>query len=246
MANRSISEDDVALAAKLARVPPELALAVWQQESSSGRNAGVSPKGARGGFQLMPATFKEVMPSGSIDDPVDNMEAGLKYLRKGLDASGGDMEGAAQFYYHGSVLSPGIEGPNSGPGTPSTRGYGKSVVAKAKDIASRRNGFQSLAVAPSNQTSTAPDNSVFASLFGMDTGDDGGDEEGDETAPDDEAIEGDYEVDTGDVPDMPGLTQPLNPIAYGGMNDMAANQAGMQDYDFDSLIRSLVDQELKT
>src|SRR6185503_7132333 len=98
MKRNSLSEDDVALAARLARVPPELALAVWQQESSSGRNTATSPKGAVGGFQVLPDTFKRYLPKGDINDPVDNMQAGLAVLRDGLDKSGGDPEGAAQFY----------------------------------------------------------------------------------------------------------------------------------------------------
>jgi hypothetical protein len=84
-----------------------------------------------GGFQVMPDTFRRYMPGGNMHDPVDNMHAGLAVLADGLRQARGDWEGAAQFYYHGKLLRPGIEGPNSGPGTPSTRQYGRQVVAKA-------------------------------------------------------------------------------------------------------------------
>lgn len=62
----------------------------------------VSTAGARGHMQLMPGTFKEVADKGwTIDDPVDNMRAGIRYLDKMLKLSGGDPELAAVGYYSG-------------------------------------------------------------------------------------------------------------------------------------------------
>lgn len=60
-------------------VDPNLAMAVAMQESRGDMGA-VSSKGARGIFQLMPATFKVLMPNGDINNPSDNIEAGVKYL----------------------------------------------------------------------------------------------------------------------------------------------------------------------
>lgn len=88
---------------------PEMSLidAVIQAESG-GRNDAVSPKGARGQMQLMPATFNEVKSKynleGSIDDPETNRKAGELYLSEQLNRFGGNIELALAAY-------------NSGPGT---------------------------------------------------------------------------------------------------------------------------------
>lgn len=242
-----LTEDDVALAARLARVPPELALAIWQQESASGRNTKTSPRGAVGGFQLKPSTFKELIPNGDINDPVDNMQAGLMYLRKGLDKSGGDNEGAAQFYYHGSILPPGVEGPDSGPGTPTTRRYGKDVAARARSIALSRNDTSSSPTPSINTLATAPSSSTYTA--GQDEPEVGPDLFGnDESEGNDLTAEYQQEDDTGgDIPQIAGLTQPLNSSSYmmGGSLDGMMNQMGSKDYELDKYIRSLVDQELK-
>lgn len=209
--------DEVETAAMLHGVPPELALAIWQQESSRGANARTSPKGAVGGFQVMPATFRRYMPNGDINDPVDNMMAGLKVLRDGLNKSGGDPEGAAQFYYHGKLLAPGEEGPNSGPGTPTTREYAKQVVAKmggargAPEPASMYGGSEE----------TTPDLGLYASASAA-------------PAPASE-----------EAPDIAGLTRPLDqaPQAMAMSGDWLPPH--QQNYELDQYIRRIVDEEFK-
>jgi len=59
----------------------------------------VSPKGAIGRFQLMPATAKEL----GVDptDPQQNMEGGARYLRWLLDNTDNDVEKAVTAYNYG-------------------------------------------------------------------------------------------------------------------------------------------------
>ena len=91
-------EDVIRHEAKQARVPPELALAIAETESGFDPRA-TSPKGARGIFQLMPATAAEL--GVDPNDPVQNIRGGLTYFRKQLDAHGGDVQKALQAYNWG-------------------------------------------------------------------------------------------------------------------------------------------------
>jgi len=71
-------------------VDPDLALRVASTESGFNSNA-VSPKGARGLMQVMPATYQEVMGPDSDPNNVDNnVTAGLRYLAKQLKTFKGD------------------------------------------------------------------------------------------------------------------------------------------------------------
>jgi len=127
---QQLRPDEVRQLAQIYGVPPALALSIWQQESSAGKNAATSSKGARGGFQVMPATFQQYNPGGNIDDPTDNAVAGLRYLRDLMDRYG-DPELAAQAYYGGRPV--GVRGKQdvtSGPGTPTISQYGQQVVQR--------------------------------------------------------------------------------------------------------------------
>lgn len=69
---------------------------------SGGRNDAISNRGARGSMQVMPATFSEVAdPGWNIDDPYHNMRAGIRYLKQGWEASGGDPALTGAYYYGG-------------------------------------------------------------------------------------------------------------------------------------------------
>jgi len=70
---------------------------VWQE--SRWRANAVSPVGARGLAQLMPATAREL----GVDpaDPFANLEGGARYLRAQLDRFGGDLEKALAAYNAG-------------------------------------------------------------------------------------------------------------------------------------------------
>jgi len=67
-------------------VPVDIARAVFELESASGKNMGKSSAGARGPMQLMPGTAKEL--GVNIDDPFENIEGGVRYLKKQLSTFG--------------------------------------------------------------------------------------------------------------------------------------------------------------
>jgi soluble lytic murein transglycosylase-like protein len=89
-------------------VPPELAIAVAQQESG-GNPAVVSSAGAVGVMQLMPATAAQL---GVTDptDPTQNIDGGVRYLSQMLSEFNGDPQLALAAY-------------NWGPGNVSKNGY---------------------------------------------------------------------------------------------------------------------------
>jgi soluble lytic murein transglycosylase-like protein len=85
------------LAAKYDLSPALLEALVWQE--SRWNPAAVSPAGARGLAQLMPGTAREL--GVDPDDPHANLEGGARYLRRQLDAFGGDLEKALAAYNAG-------------------------------------------------------------------------------------------------------------------------------------------------
>ena len=79
------------------RFEPLIEALVWQE--SRWRADAVSPVGARGLAQLMPATAKEL--GVNPDDPFANLEGGARYLRQQLDRFDGDLEKALAAYNAG-------------------------------------------------------------------------------------------------------------------------------------------------
>lgn len=77
-------------------VPVEEARAIYQLESSSGRNPGTSSAGARGHMQLMPGTARE-MGVTNIDDPYQNIQGGLRYYAQQRKAFGDPALAAAAY-----------------------------------------------------------------------------------------------------------------------------------------------------
>lgn len=123
--------DWVAKIAQEEHADPRLVAAIYAQESGSGANSKTSTDGARGGFQVMPDTFKRVMKGqGNIDDPQDNARAGIRLIAQLQDKFGADpiLVGAAYFSGEGNVTPHGIKNPNR------TDGNGKSVKSYAADI----------------------------------------------------------------------------------------------------------------
>jgi hypothetical protein len=75
-------------AAQAAGVDPDLFLRLVQQESGFRANA-VSPKGALGPAQLMPATAREL--GVDPNDPIQNLQGGARYLADRINEFGGDV-----------------------------------------------------------------------------------------------------------------------------------------------------------
>jgi hypothetical protein len=70
-------------------------------ESSNNPNA-VSNRGAIGAMQVMPGTFVEVAdPGWDIKNEYHNDRAGIRYMKKGWEKSGGDVALTGAFYYGG-------------------------------------------------------------------------------------------------------------------------------------------------
>jgi soluble lytic murein transglycosylase-like protein len=78
---------------------PALLRGLIRQESNFNPNAG-SPAGAQGLCQLMPGTAA-ALGCTNTSDPVQNIDAGAKYLRQQLDAFGGDVSKALAAYNAG-------------------------------------------------------------------------------------------------------------------------------------------------
>lgn len=93
MAPRELTDDDVFGGvpgmvwneAQRQGLDPALALRVARQESNF-RTDAVSPKGARGPMQLMPGTARDL--GVNPDDPAQNIEGGVRYLKQQLDTFG--------------------------------------------------------------------------------------------------------------------------------------------------------------
>ncbi|NWK87040.1 lytic transglycosylase domain-containing protein [Raoultella terrigena] len=69
---------------------------------SGGDPYAVSPKGAKGPFQFMDGTAKDLGLKGrDVYDPHKSADAAARYLRYLLDATGGDLEGALMAYNGG-------------------------------------------------------------------------------------------------------------------------------------------------
>lgn len=96
---------------------------VWQE--SRWRVGAVSPAGARGLAQLMPATAREL----GVDpgDPFANLEGGARYLRAQLDRFDGDLEKALAAYNAG----PGrVERAGGVPDIRETRTYVAAIMGR--------------------------------------------------------------------------------------------------------------------
>ena len=111
-------------AASAANVSPALLAAVVWQESRWNPQA-VSPKGAIGLAQLMPATARYLGVNPA--DPIQNLQGGARYLRQLLDQFDGNVEKALAAYNAG----PGrVRSAGGVPAIAETRAYVSSIVRR--------------------------------------------------------------------------------------------------------------------
>lgn len=124
--------------------------AFYKQESGSGKNAGTSVDGAKGGMQVIPATFSRyAKPGESIDNPADNVRVGVRILKDLASKFGNDPAKIATGYFSGD----GNVNQGSGQAWKEDRadGNGMRVSKYVSGI------LDKLGVTPKAQASAAPD-----------------------------------------------------------------------------------------
>lgn len=117
-----------ALAVEAARrhgLPPELVLAVVAVESGFRPDA-VSPKGAQGLMQLMPATAGSLGVADAFD-PAQNLDGGSRHLGQLLTVYDGDLTRALAAYNAGEVA---VQRHGGVPPYRETRAYVKKVLQR--------------------------------------------------------------------------------------------------------------------
>lgn len=97
--NRSAFDVEIQAAAEVFAVDGALIRAIIHAESAYQPDA-LSPKGAQGLMQLMPATQKELQVV-DVFDPISNIEGGTLYLSRLLDQFNQNVEFAAAAYNAG-------------------------------------------------------------------------------------------------------------------------------------------------
>ncbi|MBU9386655.1 LPD38 domain-containing protein [Burkholderia multivorans] len=125
---------DVIRRAQELDVDPALALEIFGLESSGNWKSRDSNKGAVGGMQVMPDTYKQMMGTyAGQRDPWNNMEAGLRYLAYGQKVLGTRDPALLAAGYHAGYgrheLKRG-EIPNTTDGGMTTRAYAARIAGR--------------------------------------------------------------------------------------------------------------------
>jgi len=123
-------EPEIHQAARRNGLDPALVLAVVLEESGGDAGA-VSPRGAQGLMQLMPATAREVGVEDAFD-PAQNLRGGTRYLARMVDDHDGNL-GLALAAYNagpGAVAKAG----NRIPDYPETRNYVARVLDRFRQL----------------------------------------------------------------------------------------------------------------
>lgn len=131
-------------------IPPSLALAVAQAESSLNQNA-ISPTGAIGLFQLEPATAKDL----GVDptNPTQNIQGGLEYLQHLYNQYGNWTEALEAYNWGPGNVSSGAAVPSS------VTNYATAILAAA--------GISDSSNTP-DLSITSPGSDLFASVDSLD------------------------------------------------------------------------------
>ncbi len=114
-------------AARRHQVESKLLLGVIEQESAF-HTCAVSPKGAKGLMQLMPATIEQFNVADAFD-PVQNIEAGATFLRQLMDKYKGDLKLALAAYNAGAGA---VDKSGGIPDIPETRDYVEAILKKVR------------------------------------------------------------------------------------------------------------------
>ncbi len=117
-------DDLIREAAVYYTLPPELVKAVIAVESNF-EPAAISPAGAQGLMQLMPATARE-MQVGDAFDPRDNIYGGVRYLRLLANQFNGDVRLTIAAYNAGPKA---VSRAKDVPSIPETQRYVRRVLA---------------------------------------------------------------------------------------------------------------------
>lgn len=118
-------EELVKTSAEKNSVSAVLIKAVMQQESAF-KPCAVSPKGAQGLMQLMPATAQELKVSDPFD-PAQNVAAGAALLKQLLDRYNGDTKLALSAYNAGTAA---VDKIKDIPAIPETQAYVADIIKK--------------------------------------------------------------------------------------------------------------------
>lgn len=128
------TRDDIVRRATELGIDPAVPLAIWGIESGSNFNSRDSYKGAVGGMQVMPGTFRQMMGTDEGQrDPWKNMEAGLRYIAYGQKVLGTKDPALLAAGYHAGYGRPELtrgEIPDTSDGLMNTRDYAAKVASK--------------------------------------------------------------------------------------------------------------------